>query len=410
MKNLFSLLLAAAIVAGGVSCEEPQSGEVPPEKVAVTGVTLDKETLTLTEGGTETLTATVAPEDAANKAVTWSSSDAEVATVDAEGKVTAVAEGTATITVTTADGGKTATCAVTVESNVDLLSSEYIPDPAFLEYCHSMMPSWDTNGNDKLSPTEAAAVISIDVYNYPGGLASLEGIEYFTGLTSLFCSYNQLTALDVSNNTALTNLTCSYNQLTALDVSKNTALIDLQCISNQLTALDVSNNTALTNLTCSFNQLTELDVSKNTELTDLRCDNNQTTALDVSNNTALTNLRCEYNQITALDVSKNTELTSLSCFFNQLTALDVSKNTELTILWCEGNQLTVLDISKNSALINIAFHGNPGDGVSKFPVVAWFDNSSVPTGTAPSGDSYNFTTSGWDYNGVAIAPDYQKAN
>lgn len=82
--------------------------------VGVTGVTLNKTTLPLTVGDTETLTATVAPTDASNKAVTWKSSKESVATVDADGKVTAVGAGTATITVTTTDGEKTATCKVTV--------------------------------------------------------------------------------------------------------------------------------------------------------------------------------------------------------------------------------------------------------------------------------------------------------
>lgn len=82
--------------------------------VPVTGVSLDQSTLTLAEGGTAQLTATVEPANASNKGVTWSSSAGSVATVDADGKVTAVAAGTAIITVTTEDGGKTASCEVTV--------------------------------------------------------------------------------------------------------------------------------------------------------------------------------------------------------------------------------------------------------------------------------------------------------
>ena len=81
--------------------------------VPVTGVTLNKTTLTLTAGDSETLTATVAPSNATNKAVTWSTSNAAVATVN-NGIVTAVSAGTATITVTTTDGSKTETCTVTV--------------------------------------------------------------------------------------------------------------------------------------------------------------------------------------------------------------------------------------------------------------------------------------------------------
>ena len=86
--------------------------EVPP--VAATGVALDKETVELNIGATETLVATVAPNDATNKAVTWKSSDATIVSVDGNGKVTANKVGTATITVTTADGGFTDTCDVTV--------------------------------------------------------------------------------------------------------------------------------------------------------------------------------------------------------------------------------------------------------------------------------------------------------
>ncbi len=82
-----------------------------------TGVTLNKTELSLTVGSSEQLTATVAPAEADNKSVTWTSSNPAVATVDASGNVTAVGTGTATITVTTADGGRTATCTVTVRSN-----------------------------------------------------------------------------------------------------------------------------------------------------------------------------------------------------------------------------------------------------------------------------------------------------
>ena len=85
-----------------------------PEVVPVTGVTLSQTAVTLDIDQSITLKATVAPENATNKAVTWASDKTDVATVDANGKVTAVAAGTANITVTTADGGKTATCAVTV--------------------------------------------------------------------------------------------------------------------------------------------------------------------------------------------------------------------------------------------------------------------------------------------------------
>jgi hypothetical protein len=81
--------------------------------VPVTGVSLNQKSISLTVGGTATLTATVAPDNATNKAVSWTSSDPASATVS-NGVVTAVAEGTTIITVTTADGGRKDTCTVTV--------------------------------------------------------------------------------------------------------------------------------------------------------------------------------------------------------------------------------------------------------------------------------------------------------
>jgi len=110
------MLSAVAVVGltgcGGDSGTGPNNGGATD--VSVTGVTLNQSSLSMTVGGAAvTLTATVAPNNATNKTVGWSSSNPSVATVT-YGTVTAVAAGSATITVTTADGGKTANCFVTV--------------------------------------------------------------------------------------------------------------------------------------------------------------------------------------------------------------------------------------------------------------------------------------------------------
>ena len=88
---------------------------VTPEIVPVSQITLNKAETSISVGNSETLTATVAPENATNKALTWASSDEDVAIVAPDGTVTAVKVGTVTITATAADGsGKSATCTVTV--------------------------------------------------------------------------------------------------------------------------------------------------------------------------------------------------------------------------------------------------------------------------------------------------------
>ena len=93
------------------SVDVPEFTTLP---ISVTGVTLDKTTLSLDTGKTGQLTAKVAPSNATNKAVTFSSSDTAIATVGKTGKVTAIKAGKANITVKTADRAKTAECALTV--------------------------------------------------------------------------------------------------------------------------------------------------------------------------------------------------------------------------------------------------------------------------------------------------------
>lgn len=91
--------------------QTPDSIQVAP--IPVTGVTVSPTSDSIAVSETLTLTATVSPEDATNKTVTWSSSDDSIATV-VDGVVTGVAAGNATITVTTVDGSFTATCEITV--------------------------------------------------------------------------------------------------------------------------------------------------------------------------------------------------------------------------------------------------------------------------------------------------------
>lgn len=93
------------------------------------------------------------------------------------------------------------------------------------------------------------------------GLASLEGIEYFTNLNILLCDQNALTTLDVTKNIKLTILDCSANKLTSLDVTNNVALKGLGCKNNRLTTLDVTKNTELIELYCNGNRLSTVDIS-----------------------------------------------------------------------------------------------------------------------------------------------------
>ena len=148
-----------------------------------------------------------------------------------------------------------------------------------------------------------------------------------------------LTSQTVTITGDVTYFDCQNNQLTALDVSQNTALENLWCTDNQLTTLDVSKNTALTGLYCYNNPLTALDVSKNTALTVLDCYNNQLTALDVSQNTALTWLSCTGNQI------KGEEMTRLVNGLPDLTGKNPGEFTVLQEPDLEGNICLKSDVA-----------------------------------------------------------------
>ena len=138
-------------------------GESAP--VLVTGVTLNKTELTLETGQSETLTATVQPENADNKNISWSSSNEAVVSVNSSGLVTALSEGEATVTVTTEDGDKTATCTVTVNEPADPVAAtgvEVTPTTLSVEagktamLTATVLPADATNKNIIWSTADAA--------------------------------------------------------------------------------------------------------------------------------------------------------------------------------------------------------------------------------------------------------------
>ncbi|MCK5338462.1 MAG: leucine-rich repeat domain-containing protein, partial [Bacteroidales bacterium] len=133
-----------------------------------------------------------------------------------------------------------------------------IPDANFEQALIDLGIDSDGTINQSVATSNISGLTALNVYNK--NITDLTGIEGFISLTNLLCYNNQLTSLDLSQNTALIRLYCQNNQLTSLDVSQNIALIQLYCNNNQLASLDVTQNTALTFLICHSNQLTCLDM------------------------------------------------------------------------------------------------------------------------------------------------------
>ena len=272
------------------------------------------------------------------------------------------------------------------------IDAAHFPDVNFRNH----LMGKDCGRDGVISEDELEQVRWIDVsgsYNSSGNIVSLQGIEFFSDLYHLDCSYNQVASLDVSRNINLTTLFCRNNQLTSLDISKNLALFSFSCENNQLTSLDVSKNIELTSLHCYNNQLTSLDVTQNKAIKYLYCNNNQLTSLDVSKNTVLEIISCGGNQLSSLDVSNNTVLKELSCGKNQLTSLDVSKNTVLKELSCGNNQLISLDVSNNSTLTYLSCYNNQIKGRAMDNLI-----NSLPWVSSNNGEFYVVSTPDTDGN------------
>lgn len=342
LNSKVNILLISLLIMIFSGCSDPDS---EPDQVAIS---LSPETLTLSVGESADLIATVNVSTATDMRLLWSSSNTNVATVD-NGRVTAVAEGRATISAYI--GNMRADCIVVV-SWIDPEFAKILQQKGYIKDAATVRPA------------EVENLKNIDVMGTSenrGALTSLKGIEYFSSLRELFCSFNNITTLDVSKNTMLESLFCNSNSLTTLDVSKNT-------------------------------WLTYLD-----------CDRNNLTTLDVRNCTRLTYLYCQSNNLTAIDVRRNTQLVQLCCSSNNLTAIDVSKNMQLKYLHCDSNNLTGMNISKNISLTGFLCSDNPGSS-GQFRVKAWFGDNSVPSAIV----LYSNYKSSWMYMGSMVSIYYYK--
>lgn len=119
----------------------------------------------------------------------------------------------------------------------------------------------NADGTVTLSDADLSALAAMTTLELPsGGVTSLAGIGYCTGLNKLDCANNQLTELNLSGLTKLTTLWCQMNQLTTLDVSGLTQLTELWCFKNNLTALDITQLSGLNKIYCG-NQKDERELT-----------------------------------------------------------------------------------------------------------------------------------------------------
>ena len=222
--------------------------------VAVTSVSLNKTSLSLTVGNASTLTATVYPTNATNKNVSWSSSNTSVATVSSSGLVTAKAAGNATITVKTEDGNKTATCAVTVsQSTVSVTSVAVSPTSLSLNVGETstltatVYPSNATNKSVSWTSSNST-VASVD----NSGVVTARA----TGSATI-----TVKTLD-GNKTATCSVTVSQSSVAVTSVSLNKTSLNLTVgNTSTLTATVYPSNATNKNVTWSSSNTSAATVS-----------------------------------------------------------------------------------------------------------------------------------------------------
>lgn len=232
-----------------------------------------------------------------------------------------------------------------------------IPDANFEAELDAL--GYDDISGDGQVPTSLIEVVTVlNVSNK--NISDLTGIQDFLALETLECQSNNLTALNVSNNTALVALTANANNIESIDISQNSGLETLIIGANDLTVLDISNNTLLKRLDVLYNDITVIDTSNNPALVSLNAYNTNITSYDFSNNPLLENVQVyNNNALTALDVSNLTQLDQLRINNTGVSALDLSHNPNLRIIRASDSNIESLDLSFQTDLIHVYVDNTP---------------------------------------------------
>lgn len=219
----------------------------------------------------------------------------------------------------------------------------------------------NTNGDTEIQVSEASAY-SGGIICSNLGINDLTGIEAFVNINTLWCENNNLTSLDLSNNTALVFLRCGGDNFMNLNVTMNTALEKLHSFYSSITSLDVTQNIALEEFLLMNSNVSTIDVSNNVNLKTLNVRYSPLDSLNLTNNIALEVLKVGHNVFPTVDISNNLNLRYFESFGGKnLVYLDLSNNPALQILDLRDNKLVWLNLANgnNSNITTFITTGNP---------------------------------------------------
>ncbi|MCM1298864.1 MAG: FecR domain-containing protein [Firmicutes bacterium] len=184
-------------------------------------------------------------------------------------------------------------CSSLITKDPLYLSEENFPDPVFRKYVEENI-DMDTDG--RLGDAECGRVKIIRVDGM--GIDTLEGIEYFYNLETLYCRSNNIEWLSLRNNENLKTLFCGSNNMRSIEyLGYCHNLQVLNCDDNQLVNLELYNLENLTSLSCADNVIEYLDLRSNPKLEFVNAGNNLLSCVDLSENKLLTTFRCSGNKL-----------------------------------------------------------------------------------------------------------------
>ena len=258
------------------------------------------------------------------------------------------------------------TCLSMTIAKADIpIDEAHFPDPGF-RHCLKQAPF----GEDGIiTDAEIKGITNLTIWTEDDSytIRSVEGIKYFTSMTSLDVTYT-VDAIDVSECPQLESLCVSLwgnSEMTSIDLSNNPLLKEFICVGSAIRQLDLTNNPLLTDLFVNdCEQLETMDISNCKKLVDLRCDKTKLSSIDVSNCKDLYQFNCfDCPNLTSIKVTGCEKLCYFRCWDTPVASIDVSTCKALAEYLCDRTNMTKLDLTPNgginSLVLDIACQDNP---------------------------------------------------
>lgn len=219
----------------------------------------------------------------------------------------------------------------------------------------------DTDGvlNKQMFKADANTIEALDLATLEyGAITDLSGIEGFVSLKKLVANQHNIEQIDLSFNELLDSVYLAGNNISSINVSNNTNLELLDVSANKLVSIKgLTDLKKLKILNLSFNYLEAISLN-NPLLEVLHISNNDLTSLNITEAVSLKNLLLTTNKLNNLNIDSNINLETLLVSDNQLKSINLIENSSLTHLYITSNLLTNLDVSSNSNLIDLKVDRN----------------------------------------------------